>query len=252
MTDTKSHLFISPHLDDAVLSCGGTIHQLVQRGDSVSVLTVMAGDPPDPLPDTPIVRDLHQRWQAGFSPVVARRQEDIAALTRLGASYRHLDIADCVYRQYEGVALYPSEESLWRQVHPDDPAFTALDQLSIPADATVYFPLGVGEHVDHLLLRDWALRLGPQLARMAYAEYPYSQQAGSVEAALKAIQPQMLHTEPRPLNDADIQAKIDAIACYTSQISTFWADQDAMAADVRRALAEAGNGVPMEAFWKTG
>jgi LmbE family N-acetylglucosaminyl deacetylase len=252
MTDTDSHLFISPHLDDAVLSCGGTIHQLVQRGDSVTVLTVMAGDPPDPPPDTPIVRDLHQRWQAGYSPVEARRQEDIAALKLLGANFHHLDIPDCVNRVADGVALYPDEDSLWTHVQPDDPAKTALQSLDLPPDATLYFPLGVGEHVDHLLLRDWALSLDPQLARMAYAEYPYSQQPGSVAAALAQAGSHRLQAQTRVLSEANVQAKIDAVACYASQISTFWADLDAMAAEVRRALAEAGHGTAMEEFWRVG
>jgi len=58
------HLFLSPHLDDAVYSCGGTIHQLTSQGTPVQILTFMAGDPPTPLPDTPITRDLHRRWDA--------------------------------------------------------------------------------------------------------------------------------------------------------------------------------------------
>ncbi len=67
------HLFLSPHPDDAVLSCGGLIHQLTQKGEPVTILTVMAGDPPDPLPDTPLVRELHQRRSSRQNPCTSTR-----------------------------------------------------------------------------------------------------------------------------------------------------------------------------------
>ncbi len=250
----NNHLFLSPHLDDAVLSCGGTIHQLVARGDSVTVMTLMAGDPPDMLLNTPIVRDLHQRWQAGYSPVETRRQEDIAAVTHLGAHPRHFMLADCVYRfgwtAHKKQAFYPTEETLWGQIHPDDPARITLESLYIAPGATVYFPLGVGRHVDHLIVRDWALSLDKQLARIGYAEYPYSQQDDAIEAALMALDSCYLEPEPRYLEARDVQAKIDAIACYGSQLSTFWESRGAMAAEVRAALNKAGNGRPAERFWR--
>src|SRR5712671_1587678 len=40
----NDHLFFSPHLDDAVPSCGGMIHSLVSQNKTVQVITVFAGD----------------------------------------------------------------------------------------------------------------------------------------------------------------------------------------------------------------
>ena len=40
------HLFLSPHYDDAVYSCGGTLASLTTAGENVTVLTVCAGSPP--------------------------------------------------------------------------------------------------------------------------------------------------------------------------------------------------------------
>ncbi|MGH2521295.1 MAG: PIG-L deacetylase family protein, partial [Anaerolineales bacterium] len=45
-----THLYLSPHFDDAALSCGGTIHQQTRQGERAVVVTVCAGDsPPGPL-----------------------------------------------------------------------------------------------------------------------------------------------------------------------------------------------------------
>src|SRR5690349_4048271 len=94
------HLFLSPHYDDAVLSCGGLIHKLVGEGQRVVVRTVMGGAPsPQELPDTAIIRSLHERWAAGENPVEVRIKEDEAAVASLGASAEHMVYwMDCVYR----------------------------------------------------------------------------------------------------------------------------------------------------------
>ncbi len=248
------HLFLSPHLDDAVLSCGGMIHHLVAQGHSITILTIMAGDPPKNLPDTPIVQDLHSRWQAGYHPAAARRKEDLAAAQRLGAKPIHLPIGDCVYRTLnngdQSIALYPSEESLFGDVNPDDPAFTQLNALQLPPFEVVYVPMGVGHHVDHQLVRDWGLSLQQgNITLRLYEEYPYINDTMKIEQALTYYQDIPLQSEVIYLGEDDVQAKVDAIACYTSQISTFWSDTDEMARETRQSMIEKGNGRPAERFW---
>ncbi len=248
------HYVLSPHLDDAALSIGGLIARLTEQGERVCVVTVMAGDPPASLPDTPIVRDLHQRWAAGSQPVAARRAEDEAALTSLGAQWHHLSVPDCVYRvSAEGEALYPSESSLFGQPNPLDPGFVLLDTLlgSLLADATTVFaPMGVGSHVDHQLVRDWVLRqqgMG-SLALNFYEEYPYSKQEHAVDWARDQL---ATAVKPHPwlLDQAHIMAKIASIACYTSQISSFWPDLAAMKQQVMYDFRSEQPGLWMETCW---
>ena len=88
-------IYLSPHLDDAVLSCGGRISQQTARGEKVLVVTVCAGDPP-PAPLSEFAQALHIRWALPFHPVAARRDEDEAALAVLGASALHLPLPDCI------------------------------------------------------------------------------------------------------------------------------------------------------------
>lgn len=248
------HLFLSPHLDDAVLSCGGTIHQLAEQGEAVTVLTTMAGDPPADMPETPITADLAQRWGVA---VKARRLEDQQALARLGADFIHVPVADCVYRtagdNSHTVALYPSEESLWGTIHPDDPVVQALRARAIPPATTVYAPLGSRHHVDHRIVRDWGQWLkeqNPPLTLIFYEEYPYEVDAiMELEQALAYFSAQTTQLEVRAINEADVAAKIQAMTCYQSQISTFWTGVAEMEARTRQSMTEAGNGVPAERFW---
>ncbi len=234
-------VFLSPHLDDAVLSCGGLIHQLVARGEAVHILTLMTGDAP-PV-DTPLTRDLHTRWALG-DVMADRRAEDHAAAQRLGASVAHLTWPDCPYRtEADGTPLYPHNDDLFGPVHPADPA-RGLD-LALPADTqTLYAPLGAGGHVDHQIVSRLGRELAQNMAVFFYEEYPYSASSGEGArhragmvgpAAVEAAQTRLGGTwraHVIPLHEVDLQAKIAAIACYTSQISTFWDDTSDMAARV--------------------
>jgi LmbE family N-acetylglucosaminyl deacetylase len=241
-------VFLSPHLDDAILSCGGWIHKLRQQGEAVQVINVMAGKPPHPLPQTPLIADLHHRWQAGDDPVQTRIEEDRAAFQRLGVEYvTYLDWPDCPYRtDNQGNPLYSTNNDLFGEIHPDDPARHIV--LPIPSQATrVIAPLGAGAHVDHKLVRMLASQLGFPVEY--YEEYPYSASSGEARRITGSADVQPVGTEAvqqalqvfkhpmRPhiikLSEADLSVKIEAVACYRSQISTFWDSQGDMAARIR-------------------
>ena len=83
------YVYLSPHLDDAVLSCGGLIHRQRQEGESVLVVTIFAGSA-DQAAASDFATSLCRSWGLGPDPVMARRIEDQRALSFLSAEYRHL------------------------------------------------------------------------------------------------------------------------------------------------------------------
>jgi len=128
MTSPAAWVYLSPHLDDAVLSCGGLIAAQVRLGHPVLILTVCAGDPPAGEL-TPLARVLHERWQTGLQTAAVRRAEDLAACARLGAAARHLDLPDCIYRRSPktGFPVISANEDLFAPIHPDEiPLVAAL------------------------------------------------------------------------------------------------------------------------------
>lgn len=245
-----TQLFLAPHYDDAAYSCGGTIAQWTQQGKRVLIYTLMAGTAP--APDTPIVRENHQRWQAGGDPVQARREEDKAAAAILGATTQYADIPDCIYRTAEGEALYPTEESLWGAVHPADRAPGALQALTLPDADFVYAPLGVGGHVDHRIVRDWArgvLQKRPLSVLRFYTDYPYARDDRAIQAAREALGVPV-QEETVVLTEAALTRKIQAMAAYRSQIATFWEDASAIRADVRQHFYDPQRGHFIERYWR--
>ena len=253
---SQLHVIISPHFDDGVFSCGGTASKLTAAGHSVLVITMMGGLFHGELPDTPILADLHRRWRAGEDPLRQRQIEDERASRALGVDFMHVPLPDCVYRLAGDLALYPSEESLFADVHRADYAPRLLRGIQIPELETakrVYLPLGVGHHVDHQIVRDWGLTQMREVpdpsALRFYVEFPYSKADRSTEAALATLNLK-LEAADRVFGDEEMRAKIQAIACYDSQISTFWPSLAAMEADVKRAFYDPQSGVYVEQLWK--
>ncbi len=257
------YLFLSPHFDDAVLSCGATIHQLAAAGEQVVVLTVMGGKPESTrIPDTPIIRELHARWEEGTDPVSARLREDEAAITSLGAQAQHLVVwMDCIYRtSRSGQPLYTTVDSIFADTIPaDDPAAKWLPTVILPLVANsrfLYAPLGAGNHVDHQIVRNWALELkkqNPPVALKFYEEYPYTEDNLAVDKALSFFSSHKpiyrLQSETVQVTETDVNAKLDGIACYTSQISSFWDSIETMKTATRNAMIKAGGGSPSERYW---
>ncbi|MGE5071931.1 MAG: PIG-L deacetylase family protein, partial [Anaerolineae bacterium] len=167
-------IYLSPHLDDAVLSAGGLIHSQAGSGIPVEVWTCMAGAPPGP--DVPeFAQVMHRIW--GFSDaadaVRSRRAEYLRAVESLGARAHHFDFLDCIYRRgTNGEALY---SDITLPIQPDDAQLpTAIaDQVGslLRPDDQLVCQLAIGGHVDHVIVRRAAESLRRPLIYLA--DIPY-------------------------------------------------------------------------------
>jgi LmbE family N-acetylglucosaminyl deacetylase len=232
------HIYLAPHLDDAVFSCGGLMARQAANDEGVTVVTVCAGDTPvGEL--TAFAVELHRRWGGAGSPIAARRAEDRMACGRLGASAVHLEVPDAVYRRSHIEPLYPDEGSIFGSLHPADEALVArlaaLLEEKCPPQARLYCPSVVGGHVDHRLTRVAAERLGRPL--WYYQDMPYAARGGVIPADLPL--PTGI-TVSIPLAEEEVQQWIDAISEYRSQLSTFWGDDHAVYGELSEMLGRTG------------
>lgn len=229
-------VYLSPHLDDAVLSAGGLVWEQVQSGDRVEIWTICAGDPPPP-PYTAFVEELHTRW--GVSPAQAstiRRAEDAAACRALGAGFRHSPIPDCIYRRVAttGAPVIAERDDLFRPVPLAEPyligEISSWIQAALPHRARLVSPMALGGHVDHRLVRAAAESLG--LSLYFYADYPYAV-ADPLDGTDLRSQLDRFHPALRGAHSLQaLAAWQEAIAAYTSQISTFWGSLEEMRARI--------------------
>jgi LmbE family N-acetylglucosaminyl deacetylase len=178
-------IYLSPHLDDVVLSCGGQIYAATQRSERVLIVTITAGDPHSAISD--FAASLHSRWKL-TDATESRRQEDLAASTILGATALHWNIPDCIYRtDNDGNPFYVSEDDIFGAVAPQEMFLVndlAAQMRALPVARQVVMPLAVGEHVDHQLTRLAAEQAFVDESRVTllYYEYcPYAQWPGALE-----------------------------------------------------------------------
>ncbi len=253
-TDSRA-IFLSPHPDDAVLSCGGLIYQLAQNGERPLVLTIFGGDPPADVPFSAYARSLQERWQLGADASARRRDEDRAACDRLGCYLLQLPFADAVYRcDPRGQHLYPSEESIFSDLVESsivaEVAAALQARLQRMEQPQLIAPLTAGRHVDHIITRLSAEEVEPGL--IYYEDYPYAERPermthvwGSAPDAAKDWMSEVIE-----LSKDALRAKIEAVLQHRSQISTFYRD-DAEVEERMRAYAEAvGQGRPAERYWR--
>ncbi len=235
-------VYLSPHLDDAALSCGGLIWQQNRSGQPAAVWTICAGDPP-PGPFSAFAESLHARWETGPAAIRQRRLEDAASCRWLKAAYRHFDIPDCIYRRAPGGGnhLYATEEALFGPLHPAE--IDRVGSLSaellhdLPLTTQIVCPLALGGHVDHKLTRLAAEQMGRSL--WYYADFPYVLKA---EDRLESLQKSGWRAAVFPIMADGLAAWGRAVAAHGSQISTFWPDAKTMQAALR-AYAQSMGGI---------
>lgn len=262
--DHLQHIFLSPHYDDAALSCGGLIAQLSAAGEHTVVATIFGGKP-DYSRLSPFAHMIHGRPLAGEDPIDQRRTEEQHALALLGAKSWQGDYLDCIYRQDATQTrwLYASEAALFGPVDPADDAL--VDQLvrwlaalaPLPEQCIFYAPLAIGNHVDHQIVQRSAARLHDRgYAVRFYEDYPYVvRDPGGLETSLASTaQRGRWQHYVAPLSPTDLQGKTDAILAYGSQLGVLFPGDGAVEARVDAALQahawHAGNGWPAERLWQ--
>ncbi|MFP3580784.1 PIG-L family deacetylase [Arthrobacter sp. SIMBA_036] len=192
-------LFLSPHLDDAVLSCGALMDAQA-RGRGIIVATVFSEA--TPAPHTRAARSfLRQCTMSDAGELFeARKAEDRAVLADMGIQSIHLGEVDALFRRRRKPPLLGS--SAWDRLLPEfthrypsyrfdiamgriargDMALirelrNVVSALMSQTQAELLFcPAGVGNHVDHLITRGLGADHRDRL--VMYSDFPYDMVAG--------------------------------------------------------------------------
>ena len=184
------------------------------------------------------------------------------------ASVIQLDLPDAVYRGYEG------DEQLLGALRDDDEAPYELLRSEILRlePQVVYFPLAVGNHVDHQLCRDvgvalvgehrqWVMPAPSFVGRVAfYEDFPYAWwhdfDGQPAQTGLALDLPAGVAIEPEYSDITEvIERKVGGLRVYASQLPRLFESEQGMLDDVygyhaRVALAGAMPGYA-ERYWKT-
>ena len=176
MAASRDIVVLSPHLDDAVLDCCD--HILMWKSFRVKVVTVFTAFSEEI--DTPLAG-----WYtkaAGCSSIKelerTRVHEDEKAMDVLGTSWSHLGYIDAGFRVHNNTPLYPDRRSIFSG-NTSSHDLTLLNEIrdsliSSRYQGQVVVPLGIGKHVDHVLIRRAAEATFEPSNLSYYVDYPYA------------------------------------------------------------------------------
>jgi LmbE family N-acetylglucosaminyl deacetylase len=224
-------IYLSPHFDDAVLSCGGLIFEQTRLGVQVEVWTIFAGDPP-PGPLSEFARQNHALWglSSGEETLAMRRAEDEEAAGLVGAELVHFDIPDCIYRlSPKGEYLYT--ETVLTSPHPADRGLpiriAGTLRSELRRDDQLVCPLALGGHVDHQLVRLAAESLQQPL--LSYADVPYV--LNDPETLKPAVT--KLESQLHPVSETGLKAWLNGVSAYRSQLDSLFQGKGNMSDAIR-------------------
>ncbi|TNC14323.1 PIG-L family deacetylase [Methylobacterium terricola] len=220
-------LALSPHLDDAAFSCGGTLAQLANGGWRVVMVTLLTASVPDPTGFA-----LACQLDKGLGPEVdymaLRRDEDWAAAAALGlAPPVHVALWEAPHRGY---AAAPE---LFAEIRPDDrladDLVPVLDRLMADAAPDLLLaPQGVGGHVDHVQLVRALTARAPACPILWWRDFPYTVRHPDPKEPFRETFADLPVVTVRLSADEEA-AKHAACAAYASQIGFQFGGPDGLA-----------------------
>lgn len=187
--------FVSPHLDDAILSCGSLIHKLV-NDFSVTVINVFTeiSPPPFTLSAKAFMKQCNRYDAHEFFK--ERRQEDCNVLNSLGVEVKNLGFIDAQWRKKEKLNFIQKKLSFllpevmhvypvyrWHIVNGkisnldtkmiSDIKARILDIVGNDKNYLIFCPIAIGGNVDHRIVRNCCLDIFNKNT-VLWSDFPYN------------------------------------------------------------------------------
>ncbi len=225
---------VSPHLDDAAFSVGGTLAALADAGHDVTVVTCFTRSVADPQGFA-----LACQLDKGLGPEVdymaLRRDEDARAAAVLGVEPVWLPLAEAPHRGYGSPAalfgaLLPQDD-----VGPEVKAAIA-GLVAAHRPDLVLAPQAVGGHVDHVVVVEALRRLALDRPVLWWRDFPYTIRPGTPPEPFASVFTSLPSIAPA-LPEAALASRCTAALAYGSQLGFQFGGPDHVADAMRRAGA---------------
>lgn len=188
-------VFISPHLDDAIFSAGGLILELSGKTSvTIATLFTKAGAPPYTQSAKMHLRHSGYAVASAEDLISMRKQEDLRVCKMAGVNFQHLGFTDAMWRKKSRISLigkifsniFPEINHLYpfykfnvisgKPAKEDSATVNSIKDSLISlvgelGNVVIFCPIGVGNHVDHIIVRDVCAEIFPRA--IFWTDFPY-------------------------------------------------------------------------------
>lgn len=225
--------FISPHLDDAMLSAGGLITYLAKKTD-VTLISIFTEASPKPYTRAAKGFLRYCGYKDAKRLFEIRKKEDINACAMAGVKAVHLGFIDGTFRKRhkpfyfsqllskqvpELIHLYPLGFKVLKLAEQDkqlalDVQKRFLEVIPQNKKVAIFCPLGTVKHMDHILTRNICVSTFDNL--IFWTDYPY--------ISLKKANETLKHKNLSQLFtwESELEKKKQIIAQYKTQLSSLF------------------------------
>jgi len=225
----KKILILSPHRDDAAFSLSIAITNWLTARHTVTILNVFTRSRYAPYSDAAFV---HENDELSYVTAM-RLREDEAFLRRITQNLpkglkNHLHMEDLRLKDAPIRLRIPLEEVSDTPVHPGDSAIIKIQKalthhLEQGTLEALVLPAAIGDHVDHLTVREAATAFTADLPIAFYEDLPYATTHPSAATDLE-VQREAAERRNQPLSpvvyriDSAVEIKRKLVLGYASQI----------------------------------
>jgi LmbE family N-acetylglucosaminyl deacetylase len=214
-------LFFSPHIDDAIFSCGGLILKLLKKKRKIAVVNIFTKANDHKLKTGSIKKELKKyNFKSAKKLYSSRKRSEKEIAKKINIDVFFLDFEDGLFRKNKDEFLYPNYECLFSgKINKDEKdIFEKIKAKVLPyiencnKKTEIYLPLGVGKHIDHIITKKVVKKLGKNLNTFLWEDVPYSNNIGQKEQTLN-LSPNKIIT----LTDLEAKQKKQLCKMYKTQ-----------------------------------
>ncbi len=225
INNNDNFIFISPHLDDAVLSCGLLLSKLSELKKNVTIVTTFTKCTPK-FPSPQAFEFVHAcGYKSGPKLFADRIKEDIKAANLIQAKVVHLGFVDAAWRtDKNGIAIYTSDAAQFSGIvkssdrkMPKKIQGRIMRLLRSLNNSVVLAPLSIGGHVDHVIVNRIIKKTPGEI--LFWQDQPYASNKNNLKEFSDKLKSYKLAFK---INNGDYKTKEKLIRLYESQIDSLF------------------------------
>lgn len=216
----QKYIFISPHLDDAILSCGNLIYDLKNNNKKIIIVTIFTKA--SKVVSQQAKEFLNQsRYENANKLFEDRKIDDLKVCKFLGVRAVHMGFIDAAWRHYNRKLIYRSNERQYsgRISYKDKDLIKELTRkLNRMIDNNnkilLLSPLGIGNHIDHLIVNNIVNKI--KIDKIFWEDFPYNTKGNNFKRRLYLYKKYDLLFK---IDNSNFSKKVNLIKLYKSQFN---------------------------------